>query len=96
MGIKQGMYGLSQAGIISQQLIEKQLNKKGYNQSKTTPVFWTQNWCPIYFSLCVDDFGIKYIGKQHAEHLMTVLREHHKFSSDWKFKRYLGLNIYWD
>jgi hypothetical protein len=35
--IKKGMYGLPQAGIISQQLLEKQLQQHGYHQHKTTP-----------------------------------------------------------
>ncbi len=35
--IQKGMYGLPQAGIIAQQLLEKQLQEHGYCQSKTTP-----------------------------------------------------------
>ncbi len=34
--IQMGMYGLPQAGIITQQLLEKQLRQHGYRQSKTT------------------------------------------------------------
>jgi hypothetical protein len=32
-----GMYGLHQAGIIAQELLEKQLLNAGYHQSKVTP-----------------------------------------------------------
>ena len=74
--IKRGMYGLPQAGLIVQQLLEKILNKKGYKQGDIIPGFWTHEWHPICFLLCVDDFGVKYVRKQHAEHLITVLREH--------------------
>ena len=35
--IKQGVYGLPQAGLIAQQLLEKRLNKKVYHQSEITP-----------------------------------------------------------
>jgi hypothetical protein len=35
--VRQGMYGLLQAGIIAQDLLTKQLNKAGYRQSKITP-----------------------------------------------------------
>ena len=45
--IKRGMYGLPQAGLIVQQLLEKRLNKKGYHQSEIKPRFWTHNCCPI-------------------------------------------------
>ena len=74
--IRRGMYGLPQSGLLAQQLLEKRLNKKGYRQSELTPGFWTHEWRPISFSLCVDDFGVKYVGKQHADHLMTILKEH--------------------
>ena len=74
----------------------KRLNNKGNQQSETTPGFWTNDWRPICFSLGVDDFGVKYVGKQHTEHLITVLKEHYKILSDWKDKRYLCLNLNWD
>jgi hypothetical protein len=35
--IQKGMYGLLQAGILAQNLLEKQLNQHGYQQSKVTP-----------------------------------------------------------
>jgi hypothetical protein len=38
--VRQGMYGLPQAGIIAQDLLTKQLNKDGYHQSKITPGYW--------------------------------------------------------
>eukprot|EP00804_Cyclotella_cryptica_P011577 CCRYP_012090-RA/>CCRYP_012090-RA protein AED:0.36 eAED:0.36 QI:0/-1/0/1/-1/1/1/0/352 len=50
------MYGLPQAGIIAQQLLEKRLALKGYRQSSITPGFWKHDWRPISFTLCVDDF----------------------------------------
>ena len=93
MEIKWGMYGLPQAGLIAQQLLEKQLNKKGYHQSEITPGLWKHTWSLICFSLCVDDFGVKYVIKHHAEHLMSVLRESYKISHDWKGKNHLGIDL---
>ncbi len=61
--ICQGMYGLPQAGIISQELLAKRLKEHGYNQSKTMPGLWTHKWHTIIFSLAVNDFGVKYIGE---------------------------------
>ena len=49
--IRRGMYGLPAAGILSQQLLEKRLNKKGYSQSKLTPGFWTHKWRAVSFTL---------------------------------------------
>ena len=93
--IKQGIYGLPQAGLIVQQLLEKRLNKKGYHQSEITTGLWKHKWRPICSSLCVDYFGVKYVGKHHAEHLMSVLRYHHKIYHDCKGKRYLEMDIDW-
>jgi len=94
--IQKGMYGLPQAGIIAQQLLEKRLASKGYRQSTITPGFWKHDWRPISFALCVDDFGVKYVGIKHAQHLLQTLNEHYETSQDWKGERYLGLTIKWD
>ncbi len=51
---------------------------------------------PISFTLCVDNFGVKYIGQQQAEHLLQVLQMHYKCSQDWDGKKYLGMDIDWD
>ena len=47
--IQKGMYGLPQAGILAQELLEKRLVKHGYAQSKFTPGFWTHASRPIAF-----------------------------------------------
>ena len=44
----------------------------------------------------MDDFGIKYTGKQHADHLASILKKHYNISQDWEGKRYLGLDLDWD
>ena len=94
--IKKGMYGLPQAGILAQELLEKRLNENGYKQSKYTPGLWTHTWRPICFTLVVDDFGVKYVGKEHAEHLVQVIEKHYECTKDWEGKRYLGLTFDWD
>ena len=73
---RRGMYGLPQAGILAQKLLEERLSAKGYRQSTLTPGFWTHEWRPISFTLVVDDFGVKYVGEEHAEHLLSVINEH--------------------
>ena len=71
-----GMYGLPYVGVIAQQLFEKRLEKHVYHQSDKTPGFWNHDTRPISFTLIVDDFGVKYVGKENADHLINVLREH--------------------
>ena len=94
--IQGGMYGLPQAGLLAQELLETRLMKHGYTQSKTTPGFWTHKTRPIHFSLVVDDFGVKYVGQEHAEHLINVLKEHYQITTDWSGAKYLGLDLDWD
>jgi hypothetical protein len=54
--IQKEMYGLPQAGIITQQLLKERLQKHGYHQSQTTPGLWKHDTRPICFSLIVDNF----------------------------------------
>ena len=94
--IRKGMYGLPQAGIIAQQLLEERLAKHGYRQSATTPGLWTHDTRPICFSLVVDDFGVKYVGEEHAQHLLETIRKYYKCLADWEGERYCGLTLKWD
>ena len=80
--VRKGMYGLPQAGLLAQELLEKRLEKHGYKQSKYTPGFWTHETRPICFTLVVDDFGIKYVDEDNAKHLIQVLEEHYNISTD--------------
>ena len=91
-----GIYGLPHAGIIAQRLLEERLGKHGYYQSKTTPGFWKHKWRPISFSLIVDDFGVKYVGEEHVQHLLKILRKDYVVSTDWEGTKYSGINLDWD
>jgi len=44
----------------------------------------------------VDDFGVKYIGKEHAQHLKNTLEQHYKLTCDWTGTRYIGITLDWD
>ncbi len=94
--VRRGMYGFPQAGIIAQNLLTKRLHKAGYQQSKITPGYWHHNWCPISFTLIVDDFGVKYINKEDGEHLASVLKQDYEIDIDWEGTQYLALMLDWD
>ena len=68
------MYGLPQAGCIANDALVLHLAKDGYHQSKMIPGLFHHESRPVSFCLVVDDFGIKYVGKEHAEHLMRRYR----------------------
>jgi hypothetical protein len=44
----------------------------------------------------VDNFGVKYIGKEHVIHLIKILNEHYEVEEDWEGRRYLGITLDWD
>jgi hypothetical protein len=94
--IRQGMYGLPQAGIFAQELLAKRLKEHGYFQSKTTPGLWTHEWRPIAFTLVVDNFGVKYVVKEHAQHLIKMVQKYYECSIETEGERYCGLTIKWD
>ena len=77
------MYGLPQSGILSQTLLETHPNAHGYQQSNITPGMWTHEWRPVYFTLVVDDFGLKYVGKEHADHLIKCIQENYDITEYW-------------
>ena len=94
--INKGMCGLPQAGILANKLIAHQLAKQGYFQMPRMPGFWMHAWRPLLFTLVVDDFGIKYIGKEHANHLLTILHNDYNVSPDWNGALYCGITLKWD
>ena len=94
--VQKGMYGLPQAGILAHRLLEQRLNEHGYEQSAICPGLWRHKTRPISFTLCVDDFRLKYEGQAHVEHLLKILNTHYKCTIDWEGKKYLGMDIDWD
>jgi hypothetical protein len=73
--IQKGMYGLTQAGILANEFLQRNLAKDGYRLTQHTHDLWNQDTRPISFLLVVDDFGVKYFGCEHAEHLMACIKK---------------------
>jgi hypothetical protein len=94
--IRKGMYGLKHAGLIANQLLQTCLAPFGYYPARHTPGLWMHNTRPIAFSLIVDDFAVKYVGKQHADHLRQALLKSYKLTTDWAEKVYSGVTLKWD
>ena len=44
----------------------------------------------------MDDFGVEYVGKQHAEHLDTILKKYHNITEDCEGNKYSGIDLQWD
>ncbi len=72
------MYGLPQAGILANQLLEQRLAAiEGYYQCQHTPGLWRHIWQNITFCLVLDDFGIKVTNMHNMDHLVDTLKEHY-------------------
>ncbi len=57
--------------------------------------FFKHDSRPILFTLVVDDFGIKYVGKEHLDHLLKILEGYYKLEVDWEGARYCGIQLDW-
>ena len=74
MQIEKKMYGHPQAGILAKKLLRKKLAPHGYYEMPHTPGLWKHVSRPIPFTLIVDNFGVKYVGKQYAVNLTNALK----------------------
>jgi hypothetical protein len=75
--IRKGMYGLKQAGLLANQLLQKRLKPFGYSPERHKPGIWLHNTKPTAFSLLVDDFYVKYVTTADAHHLRNALLRHY-------------------
>ena len=91
--ICKGMYGLPQAGRLANQLLKTRLAPHGYYECKHTPGLWRHKWRPITFVLVVDNFGVKYTGKEHALHLAAALKENYDITTDWTCSLFIGISL---
>ena len=82
MEIRRGMHGLPQSGILANKLLKERLAKDSYFELPHTPGLFKHETRPVWFTLTVDDFGIKHIGKEHALHLISTLKKHYKIKVD--------------
>jgi hypothetical protein len=91
--IRKGMYGLKQAGLLANQLLQNRLAPFGYYPERHTPGLWLHKTRPISFSLVVVDFAVKYVGKKHADHLRNALLKTYELITDWAATVYSGMTL---
>ena len=94
--VRKGMPGLKQAGKVANDRLKQHLEKFGYYPAPRTPALWLHKTRKMSFTLCVDDFGIKYIDRADANHLLNCLRQIYAISVGWSGKNYIGLTLNWD
>jgi hypothetical protein len=91
--IRKGMYGLKQAGLIVNQLLQTRISPFGYYPTHHTPGLWLHKTRPISFTLVVENFAVKYVGKHHADHLRYDLLKTYKLTMDWTATVYSGVTL---
>ena len=94
--ILRGCYSLPQSGRLANDLLCTGLEQAGYYEAATTPGLWIHKWRPIQFILLLDKFGIEYVGKEHALHLLKALEQHYEITTDWGGTKFAGIDLAWD
>jgi hypothetical protein len=90
------MYGLPQADRLANDLLVKRLAPHGYDPVPHTHGLWRHDTRPVTFTLVVDEFGIKYIGKENADHLLNALKQDSEATEDWTGGLYCGIKVDWN
>ncbi len=80
--MRRAVWGLPQAGILANKLLCKRLLPHRYYECNNTPGLWKHTTRPISFTLVVDDFGVKYVRHEHAEHLIKCIKKNYKLTED--------------
>jgi hypothetical protein len=95
--VQNGMYTPPpQTDILANQLLDHRLAIHGYHQRKFTPDLWRHVTFPIQFTLVGDDFGVQYVGQEHAQYLIDALETDYTVSKDWTGGLYCGITLKWD
>jgi hypothetical protein len=89
--ICKGMYGLKQAGLLTNQVLQQRLAHYGYYPSRHTLGLWLHKTRSIAFTLVVDDFAVKYVGKNNAHHVRNALLRHLGRRSLFRYDTQVGL-----
>ena len=91
--IHSAMYRLPNAGGLANLRLRKKFKPEGFCEVAHTPGLQKRRCHSIQFFLIVDDFGVKYIGKEHMDYLITSLqKDYSRVTVDWKGELYAGIS----
>ena len=60
-----------QEDYVANDLLKQRLTEENYFEVDHVAGLFKHKWRPIWFTLVVDDFGIKYVGEGHRDHYST-------------------------
>ena len=72
------------------------LKDAGYVPIVNTSGLWKHKTRQTLFSLCVDDFGVKYYDKADVVHLKNAIEKAYTVKIDWEGKDFLGYTLDWN
>ena len=94
--INKGMYGLKQAALLAYNQLVTFLKPAGYEPIENSVGMWRHKTRKTLFSLCVDDFGIKYMNTSDLNHLLSTLRNNYTVTLDKDGSNFCGLTLQWN
>ena len=51
---------------------------------------------PYLLHIVVNDFMVKYVGKENVDHLIKCIKEKYELTEDWSGDLYCGIKLHWD
>jgi hypothetical protein len=66
---------------------------EGFYESFSTPGLWRHKWRPLQFSLIVDYFGVEYVGIEHFNFLLDILKKYHGVQFNMAGDKLAGITI---
>ena len=94
MEINRSIYGLPQAGKLSQDRLVAHLATHGYKQCIHTPCIFIHETNGIVFTLVVDDFLVKYKTQAAADHFTAALHELYVITTNFSTtQKYVGITL---
>ncbi len=60
------------------------------------PGLWQHKTRLISFTLVVDNFCVKYVGKEYVDHLIWCIKQKYELTKDWMGNLYCGIKLNWD
>ena len=93
MRIIRCIYGLPQAGRLANDSLKQRLAEEDYFEVDHTSGLFKHNCRPIWFTLVVDDFGIKYVGEEHQDNLLNILNKYYEMETNYNGELYCGINL---
>ena len=94
MEVSSTIYGLKEAGKLSQDRLIAHLAAHGYKQCRFTPCLFIHESNGAAFTLVVDDFLVKFQNNSAADHLIETLQKLYTITIDKSpLQKYIGITL---